>query len=113
MQLDGVIEQVMPSYSTLLMLCSLVALIGGSLDLLVGGFVMPWGWVLGLGIAFALHPVLGLLLAGAPRSLYLYLAFAPLYVLWRTAIRLGVRLQRDPRGWVRTPRKAANERGNP
>ena len=38
-QLDGVIEQVMPSYSTLLMLCSLVALIGGSLDLLVGGFV--------------------------------------------------------------------------
>jgi cellulose synthase/poly-beta-1,6-N-acetylglucosamine synthase-like glycosyltransferase len=112
-QLDGVIEQVMPSYSTLLTLWGAVALIGGGLDLLVGGFAMLWGWVLGLGIALALHPVLGLLLAGAPRSLYVYLAFAPFYVLWRTAIRLRVRLQQGPMGWVRTPRKAANERGDP
>lgn len=109
-QLDGAIEQVMPSYSTLLTLWGVVALIGGGLDLLVGGLAMPWGWTLGLGAAFALYPVLGLLLAGAPRPLYLYLAFAPFYVLWRTAIRLWVRLQRGPRGWVRTPRKATNER---
>jgi len=112
-QLDGAIEQVMPSYSTLLTLWGVVALMGASFDLLVGRFVMPWKWVLGLGAAFALYPVLGLLLAGAPRSLYRHLAFAPFYVLWRTGIRLWMHLQRGPRGWVRTPRKAANERGDP
>jgi len=109
-QLDGAIEQAMPSYSTLLTLWGVVALIGGNLDLLVKGFTMPWGWALGLGVAFALYPVLGLLLAGAPRSIYRYLALAPLYVLWRTAVRLWVRLQRGPKEWVRTPRKVTNER---
>jgi len=105
-QLDGVIEQVMPSYSTLLTLWGAVALIGGSLDWLVDGFAMPWEWVLGLGVAFPLYPLLGLLLAGAPRPLYRHLIFAPFYVVWRTAIRLWVGLRRGPRGWVRTPRKA-------
>lgn len=110
-QLDGAIEQVMPSYSTLLTLWGVVALVGGGLDLLAGSLAIPWGWVLGLGVSFALYPILALLLAGAPSSLYLCLAFAPFYVLWRTVVGLGVRLQRGSRGWVRTPRKAENKRG--
>jgi len=109
-QLDGAVEQAMPSYSTLLTLWGLVALVGGSLDLLVGGFAMPWRWVLGLGGGFALYPILGLLLAGAPRSLYRYLALSPLYVLWRTSVRVWVRLRGGEGGWVRTPRGAAGER---
>lgn len=108
-QLDGAIEQAMPSYSSLLTLWASAALIGGSLDLLIKGFTMPWRWTLGLGMTFALYPVLGLLMAGAPRSIYRHLARAPLYVLWRTGVRLWVRLRQGPRAWVRTPRTAADE----
>jgi len=108
-QLDGFLEQVMPSYSTLLTLWGGVMLVGGGLDLLLAGFGMPWGWVLGLGTAFALYPLLGLLLAGAPRPVYRHLALAPLYALWRTAVRLWVRIGRGPAGWVRTPRKTMDE----
>lgn len=107
-QLDGVVEQVMPSYSTLLTLWGAVALIGGSLDWLVDSFAMPWGWVLGLGVTLSLYPLLGLWLAEAPSPIYRHLIFAPFYVVWRTAIRLWVGLRRGPSGWVRTPRKATN-----
>ncbi|HID63516.1 MAG TPA: glycosyltransferase [Anaerolineae bacterium] len=109
-QLDGAIEQALPSYSTLLTLWGIVALAGGGLDLLVRGFAMPWGWVLELGAAFALYPLLGLFLTGAPRSIYRHLALAPLYILWRTGVRLWVHLRRGPGIWVRTPRKALDER---
>ncbi|HIE38288.1 MAG TPA: glycosyltransferase [Anaerolineales bacterium] len=109
-QLDGAVEQAMPSYSTLLTLWGGVALIEGGLDLTVGGFAAAWGWVLGLGAAFALYPLLGLLLSGAPRAVYRHLALAPLYVVWRTGVRLWVRLRRGSGVWVRTPRKAADEK---
>ncbi|HEC34292.1 MAG TPA: glycosyltransferase [Chloroflexi bacterium] len=109
-QLDGAIEQAMPSYSTLLTLWGLVALVGGGLDLLIGGFAMPWGWVLVLGAGFVLYPLLGLLLSRAPAAIYRHLALAPLYVLWRTGVRLWVRLRRGTGAWVRTPRRAADKK---
>lgn len=103
-QLDGALEQAMSSYSTLLVLFGVTMLVEGGLAVSTEGLVMPWPWALGLGIAFALYPILGLLLVGAPFRIYLYLIFAPFYVLWRTGVRLWVSLRRGPREWVRTPR---------
>jgi cellulose synthase/poly-beta-1,6-N-acetylglucosamine synthase-like glycosyltransferase len=108
-QLDGAIEQVMPSLSTLVVSWGLVAMGGGAVDLLTRGLALPWGWILGLGAAFGLYPVLGLLLAGAPRAVYAYLALAPFYSLWRTGLRVWVNLRKRPQQWVRTPRSSASK----
>lgn len=107
-QLDGAVELVLPSYSTLLMLASAGTLLWGALWILWPDIPFPWGWLLALYLAFVVYPLLGLVLDGAPLRLYLYLAYAPFYVLWRTGVRLLVRLRRGPTAWVRTTRKTTN-----
>jgi cellulose synthase/poly-beta-1,6-N-acetylglucosamine synthase-like glycosyltransferase len=107
-QLDGAVEQVMPSFSTLVMLWGTIVLTTAGAHCLLPGFRAPWGWLLGAGVGFALYPILGLVLARAPRATYFYLALAPFYALWRSGVRLWVVLRRGPKAWVRTPRSAAD-----
>lgn len=72
---------------------------------------MSWRLLAATWTAFLAYPLLALLLEGAPGKLYLYLAFAPLYALWRTGLRLWVRLRPGSTAWVRTPRAAETAQG--
>jgi cellulose synthase/poly-beta-1,6-N-acetylglucosamine synthase-like glycosyltransferase len=101
-QIDGAIERVMPSFSTLLISATLLTVLwaispGVSARL-------PWLWIASLWPALAIYPLLALVLERAPWKLYLYLAYAPIYVLWRTGVRLLVRFQPKQTRWFRTPR---------
>ncbi|MBN1178451.1 MAG: glycosyltransferase [Anaerolineae bacterium] len=109
-QLDGAVEQVLPSLSTFFTVWGAVALAAGLLDLALAGFSAPWGWLLGLGAALGLYPVLGLVLSRAPGRVFLYLALAPAYALWRSALRLWVRFSRGSQEWVRTARSGGMDR---
>ena len=48
----------------------------------------------------------------APLSTWLYLATAPLYVLWKIPIYLGMMLKKKTNDWVRTTREASKESSN-
>jgi cellulose synthase/poly-beta-1,6-N-acetylglucosamine synthase-like glycosyltransferase len=101
-QIDGAIERTMPSFSTLLVLTALLtalwAVLPGVADRL------PWLWLVSLWVGFVAYPLLALAMERAPFKLYLYLAFAPIYALWRTGLRLLVRFQPRQVKWFRTPR---------
>ncbi len=102
-QIDGAIEQWMPSFSTLVV----IALASTGLWGLLARFTrqaIPRKWLAAVWAGFAVYPPLGLLLERAPLKLYVYLAFAPFYVAWRTGLRVWVRVQRGSNVWVRTPR---------
>jgi uncharacterized RDD family membrane protein YckC len=107
-QLDGAIELLLPSYSTLFLLTSVSILFWVGLWIGWPDIPFPWGWPLALYVAVVAYPALGLVLSGAPLQLYLYLLYAPLYALWRTGLRVLVRLRRGPTTWVRTPRKSVS-----
>ena len=102
LQLDGAIELMMPSYSTLLMMALLTTGLWVVLPEVARG--LSWPWLVVTWAGFLAYPPLGLLLERAPARLYLYLAFAPFYTLWRTWLRLWVRFRRGSITWVRTPR---------
>jgi cellulose synthase/poly-beta-1,6-N-acetylglucosamine synthase-like glycosyltransferase len=101
-QLEGALELAMPSYSTLLMVALLTTGLWSILPDAARG--LPWLWLVVAWAGFLAYPPLGLLLEQAPAKLYLYLAFAPFYTLWRTGLRLWVRFRHSSTAWVRTPR---------
>ncbi len=106
-QVDAAIELVMPSYSTLVM----VALLATALWAVAPG-VLPWFWFAATWAGLLAYPLLGLLLERAPARLYLYLAFAPFYALWRTWLRIWIRFRRGSAIWVRTPRSTETAQGS-
>ena len=105
-QLDGAVELLLPSFSTLFVLTTVCILSWVGLRIAWPDTPFHRGWLSVLYAAVIAYPVLGLVLSGAPARLYLYLFYAPLYALWRTGLRLLVRLRRGPTTWVRTPRKS-------
>jgi 1,2-diacylglycerol 3-beta-glucosyltransferase len=46
----------------------------------------------------------GLMVIGAPRSVYRALAYAPLLVLWKLVLWTRIFLGRSPSHWIRTVR---------
>ncbi|GAB4439466.1 MAG: glycosyltransferase family 2 protein [Anaerolineae bacterium] len=102
-QVDGAIEQWMPSFSSL----GVIAALDTGLIAAVSRFTahpLPWPWLAALWIGLLAYAPLGLLLERAPLKVYLSLPVAPFYALWRTMLRLRVRAQRNTNVWVRTPR---------
>jgi len=103
--LDGVLQTLIPSYSTLTMLC-----LGASLcHLLMGRFVAPGfpplllhGWLVMTGILI-LYPSWGLWLERAPLKAYLIILLGPLYVVWRTWLAFRARYIVRDVTWLRTP----------
>jgi len=57
-------------------------------------------------ILTALHVVLGLKLAGAPRTVWLHLLAAPLFLVWKLSLYARLLIRPREKGWVRTPRDA-------
>jgi len=102
--IDGAIQSVLPSYSSLALLScfALAGLVGvlrlADVDVPSG---LLWGW-LGLICALILYPFVGLALEGAPLMAYRAILVGPFYMLWRTWLAIKVRLSRSQITWVRT-----------
>ena len=105
--LDGALELLTPSYTFLLALsmanlCLTVAL--AWLAPGVRGLVGMGGAAL-LCAAWALYPVLGLVIDRAPAWAFRALLMGPAYLVWRLWISMLVRLRADKIVWVRTRRR--------
>jgi cellulose synthase/poly-beta-1,6-N-acetylglucosamine synthase-like glycosyltransferase len=101
-QIDGALELVMPSYSTLLMIALLTTVAWAILPGVAQ--TLPWPWFAVIWVGFLAYPPMGLLLERAPTKLYLYLTFAPFYAVWRTWLRVWIRFRHGSSAWMRTPR---------
>lgn len=102
--IDGAIQAVMPSYSSLALLVCL-ALAGQMTVMTLWGVNLPstlhYAWA-GVLCALFAYPFLGLALEGAPFLAYQAILAGPLYILWRTWLAARVRLTRSQIGWIRT-----------
>jgi len=102
--LDGALQAVFPSYSTLT-LFSAVILAALMLTYRVVPGAIPAGyiWIWAAIVAFFLvYPLLGLALERAPAKAYLVMLTGPLFILWRTWLAFRSRFGDKPVTWVRT-----------
>lgn len=106
--LDGAIELLMPSYS------SLAAVALANLILVVAfGVWLPLDVRTPLGalgsalllIAWIAYPFLGLIVDRAPGWAYKALLLGPIYLVWRLWISVLVRIRGDRTEWIRTLRR--------
>ncbi|HSF81093.1 MAG TPA: glycosyltransferase family 2 protein [Anaerolineales bacterium] len=101
--LDGALQAIFPSYSTLSVLGMLILLA----VLLVNGFVQPiapalvWLWLIVAAVIF-FYPLFGLFLERAPFKAYLVILTGPLFILWRTWLAFSSRYGKRTVTWVRT-----------
>jgi 1,2-diacylglycerol 3-beta-glucosyltransferase len=96
---DAAVEQLIPPFSVVA---------GASVGLLLAALALrsPAGIALATAIVLgqAIYVLAGLLLAGAPWSVYKSLLFAPAFVGWKLWLYLRLLLGVKPRAWIRTAR---------
>jgi cellulose synthase/poly-beta-1,6-N-acetylglucosamine synthase-like glycosyltransferase len=97
--LEGGLQAILPSYSTLTVLTAVVWLASGLRSRLTNSWSMPL-------VALLLYPMLGLVLEGAPKRAYLAMLIGPVFVAWRAWLTLQTRLTQSDAAWVRTPRRS-------
>lgn len=102
--LDGAIQTLFPSYSTI----TLIAVFALLLHLVAKQLIdiqIPWaliaGWGLVVGI-LGLYPLFGLALERAQAKSYLAILMGPVFILWRAWLVTRIKFQGDPQVWVRT-----------
>jgi 1,2-diacylglycerol 3-beta-glucosyltransferase len=101
--LDGWLQAVVPSYSTLAIISTFLLLVQIGVNLVQLVFspviILCWGLLVGLLI---LYPFLGLMWEGAPLRAYIAIMLGPAFIFWRTWLALTVRLRNKRMTWVRT-----------
>jgi cellulose synthase/poly-beta-1,6-N-acetylglucosamine synthase-like glycosyltransferase len=100
--IDAALQGILPSFSTLTIVCGAFMLLGWLLD----GMISSW-LVIGYTIAFVLYflyPFIVLSFERAPIRAYLIIITGPAYILWRTWIILSSYFRNQPNRWIRTPR---------
>jgi cellulose synthase/poly-beta-1,6-N-acetylglucosamine synthase-like glycosyltransferase len=105
--IDGVLQIVLPSYSTTTLLIGAGFLIQVCINFLQPGVfsqVSLIAWSIGLLMLF-LYPMLGLWLEKAPLRYYLVILTGPVFIIWRTWLALKSRISRKV-DWVRTTRES-------
>jgi len=102
--LDGAIQAIFPSYSTL----SLLSLIVLVIHILINYFVNPiflwplisaWAAVVGM---LSIYPLVGLALERAPIKAYLAIFLGPYFIFWRTWLAFISRYGGKQVTWIRT-----------
>jgi cellulose synthase/poly-beta-1,6-N-acetylglucosamine synthase-like glycosyltransferase len=100
-RLDAIVEVCLPPISLLAGLLAVVT---------VSALALPWlpgkAVALALVALFALHVLIGLVLANLPPRAYLSLLYAPWYIVWKIGLYVGAAIQRGEARWVRTDRAA-------
>jgi cellulose synthase/poly-beta-1,6-N-acetylglucosamine synthase-like glycosyltransferase len=102
--LDGALQAVLPSFSTVTVISVAAVLAHTLLAQWADGAMPPallYGWIAASAILF-LYPLFGLALERAPASAYLVILTGPFFVAWRTALAILSRYSRRPAVWVRT-----------
>jgi cellulose synthase/poly-beta-1,6-N-acetylglucosamine synthase-like glycosyltransferase len=101
--LDGAVQAIMPSYSTL----ALVSVVSLAAHLLLHAYVSLvliglWGAAV---LSLVAYPLIGLALERAPLGAYIAISLGPVFIVWRTWLGLVARLGK-PVMWVRTARRS-------
>jgi cellulose synthase/poly-beta-1,6-N-acetylglucosamine synthase-like glycosyltransferase len=102
--LDGALQAIFPSYSTL----SLLALIVFAIQVAIDYFIEPGfpGLLLGawaaMVVTLLIYPLIGLALERAPARAYIAILLGPYFILWRTWLALISRFGRKQVTWIRT-----------
>lgn len=102
--LDGALQSLVPSYSTLTLFClAVLALKLTSNWLFTPLFTMGIiiAWLLLSGLLF-IYPLFGLYLERAPLKAYLVILTGPFFMIWRTMLVLRLRFVENKVTWVRT-----------
>jgi cellulose synthase/poly-beta-1,6-N-acetylglucosamine synthase-like glycosyltransferase len=102
--LDGALQAIFPSYSTL----SLLVLIVLAIQVLINyftGAIFPWplisAWA-AMVVTLLIYPMVGLALEGAPIRAYIAILLGPYFILWRTWLALISRFGGKQVTWIRT-----------
>jgi cellulose synthase/poly-beta-1,6-N-acetylglucosamine synthase-like glycosyltransferase len=108
--IDTAAELLIPPFSTLTG-ASVVALVAA---IALPGNRKPRGVIaVAILVGQAIYLLTSLVIARAPRKVYLSLIYAPFFVLWKMQLYLRVLLGRGRSDWVRTARNAAVQQGDP
>ncbi|HEY9525700.1 MAG TPA: hypothetical protein VIR02_01385, partial [Anaerolineales bacterium] len=102
--LDGAIQAILPSYSTLTLLALIVVAIQLAINYLVqpifpGILLSVWGIMI---VTLLIYPLVGLALERAPVRAYIAIFLGPYFILWRTWLALVSRFGRKQVTWIRT-----------
>jgi cellulose synthase/poly-beta-1,6-N-acetylglucosamine synthase-like glycosyltransferase len=102
--LDGALQAIFPSYSTL----SLLVLIMFAIQVLIDYFarsIFPWtllsAWA-AMVVTLLIYPMVGLALERAPIKAYIVILLGPYFILWRTWLALISRFGGKQVTWIRT-----------
>jgi len=100
-------ELATPPLSLLVMLFALAT--AGALMLLEGAWLML---ATSFWLILVFYVISGQIQRRAPLSTWLYLAAAPLYILWKIPIYVGMILKKKSSTWIRTERESKNDPKN-
>jgi cellulose synthase/poly-beta-1,6-N-acetylglucosamine synthase-like glycosyltransferase len=106
--LYALLELAVPPLSLLVMLFAFAT--AGSLLLLKSGWIM---FATSFWLILVFYVVSGQIQRRAPLSTWLYLATAPLYVLWKIPLYAAMVLRKKSTAWVRTTRESEVKKKNP
>ena len=102
--LDGALQAIFPSYSTLSLLALIVFAIHVAIDYFIGP-IFP-GPLIGswaaMVVTLLIYPLVGLALERAPARAYIAILLGPYFILWRTWLALISRFGRKQVTWIRT-----------
>ena len=102
--LDGALQAIFPSYSTMSVLVLLVFTVQVFIDYLIGSG-LPWtimaAWA-AMVVTLLIYPLVGLALERAPARAYIVILLGPFFILWRTWLALTSRFGGKEVTWIRT-----------
>ena len=102
--LDGALQAIFPSYSTLSFLVLIVLASQVSIDYFAGS-IFPWplisAWA-AMVVTLLIYPMVGLALERAPLRAYIAMLMGPYFILWRTWLALISRFGGKQVTWIRT-----------
>jgi hypothetical protein len=100
--LDGAVQSILPSYSTLTLSSGVILAVHLFMPTFFATSLIKT-WVI-IVLFLWLYPFVGLVLERAPSRAYLAILLGPLFILWRTWLSIRARFGK-PVPWVRTPRR--------
>jgi 1,2-diacylglycerol 3-beta-glucosyltransferase len=103
--LDAAIEQLIPPLSVPFMLCGLALILSLALRANVPAMLSAASLV-----GQVVYLLTALLLVRAPLSAYLVLGYAPVYIVWKTALYGRALISHRGGRWIRTPRVPETDR---
>lgn len=100
--LEGALQVVLPSYSTL----TIFSVVLTTLSWLVSFLFPPWlSWAFtAVTLALFIFPFLNLALERAPGKAFLVILTGPVYILWRSWLKLYATLTEKDDTWIKTTR---------